>query len=350
MLSKVRKLSQFLWFSNVSLLALLCSVSCRDNASQAKATKEPPGISVVQDSLLKTVNVDQLRAMRWADITPTVESCTRSGMSMETLKVSESLTEDPVIYLRGLLHFSLGNADAARQEWAKLDPSRIPADYLYPAWRLEDSMSRGVVGETPNNPYEVHLAKAVDQEEASALVRARFHAAKMAWRKSLDAYLLTNPATWTPHDVQVFQSMELQAGYSRDVKVILAGALNGGQVRESLQTDLARLIKEDPVLDREVVESALKSSSALAQAALEGTSRSLALRQAFASNQFQKVIELASSVDPVNATDEMVLFAFLSAAQTRQQAEMDRWSRELLRRNPSDRNSSWIKKIKQEAR
>lgn len=341
--------TSFSSFSIVSLLVLFCSVSCRDNTNQAKASNESPGISVVQDSLQKTVDVDQLRSMRWKDISPTVESCSRSGLSMETLKVSEPLTESPVIYLRGLIHVSLGNVDAARQEWARLDPAQIPADHLYPVWRLAASSPIDSNGIAPNNPYEPYLVQAVEENLVGALVKARFYAAKTEWRKSLDAYLLTNPETWTPHDVQVFQTMKLQAGYSRDVKVILAGALNGGRVKESLQSDLARIIKVEPVLDREAIGAALKSNPALAKAAVEGASRSLAFRQAFASNQFQKVIELAAPIDPVNATDEMVLLSFLSSAQTRNEPEMDRWSKELFRRNPSDKNSSWIKKIKQEA-
>jgi hypothetical protein len=341
--------TSFSSFSIVSLLVLFCSVSCRDNTNQAKAANESPGISVVQDSLQKTVDVDQLRSMRWKDISPTVESCSRSGLSMETLKVSEPLTESPVIYLRGLIHVSLGNVDAARQEWARLDPAQIPADHLYPVWRLAASSPIDSNGIAPNNPYEPYLVKAVEENLVGALVKARFYAAKTEWRKSLDAYLLTNPETWTPHDVQVFQTMKLQAGYSRDVKVILAGALNGGRVKESLQSDLARIIKVEPVLDREAIGAALKSNPALAKAAVEGASRSLAFRQAFASNQFQKVIELAAPIDPVNATDEMVLLSFLSSAQTRNEQEMDRWSKELFRRNPTDKNSSWIKKIKQEA-
>lgn len=342
--------TSFSFCSIVSLLVLLCFVSCRDKTNQAKAANESPGISVVQDSVQKTVNVEPLRTMRWKDISPTVESCSRSGLSMETLKVSESLTEPPVIYLRGLIHVSLGNVDAARQEWARLDPAQIPADYLYPVWRLAASSPPDSNGIAPTNPYEPDLAKAVEENLVSPLVQARYHAAKTEWRKSLDAYLLTNPETWTPHDVQVFQTMKLQAGYSRDVKVILAGALNGGKVKESLQADLARIIKVEPVLDREAIGQALKSNPALAKAAAEGASRSLAFRQAFASNQFQKVIELAAPIDPINATDEMVLLSFLSSAQTRNEQEMNRWSKELLRRNPSDKNSSWIKKIKQEAR
>lgn len=307
-------------------------------------------MTVVFDSMSKTVSPASLESMRWQDLSPTAEVCIRHNLTQEALAVSVPLKQPQVIYLRALLQFALGNLEAASQEWARLDPAEIPADYLYPPWRLAASAQTPKSAAPPINRYEPFLAKAVADQTPSPLVQARFLAAKAEWRKSLDAYLLTNPENWTPHEIEVFRAMRLQAPHSRDAMVLLAGALNGGKIPASLQVQLAQLIKESPTPDLAALASALKSNPALAKAATEATDQSLALRQAFASNQFQRVIQISASTDPLSATDEMALLTFLSAAQIRNHSLMDTWAKELIRRNPSDQTSSWIKKIKDETR
>lgn len=303
-----------------------------------------PGTAVVVDSISKHVDRDALQAMRWEDIRPTAESCARHDLTEQTLKVTEDLTTAPVIYLRGLLKFTRNDADGAAGEWAKIDAAKIPADHLYAPWRLA-SLQKG--GE---NRYEGPLSKAVEETQASPLVRARFQSAHGHWREALDAYLLTNPATWSTYEIKTFAAMKLHAPSSHDIEVLMAGALAGGKVPDCLREDMARLIKGTPVPDREALASALRSNPEFAKAATKGLTESLALRQAFAADQFADVIGKVRSADPLEATDETVLLAFLSAARVKDLPVMETWAAELLRRAPNEKTRKWIATIRAEAR
>jgi hypothetical protein len=133
------------------------------------------------------------------------------------------------------------------------------------------------------------------------------------------------------------------------VQVLVSGALAGGRVSERLRGDLARLIRSSPEPDKQQLEAVLKNDPDFAKAATDAASDALALRQAFASNQFQQVLALSTDADPLLATDEEALLAFLSAAQLKEQAVMKRWADELLRRNPNEKTQSWITNIQAEA-
>ena len=292
----------------------------------------------------KSVDPDLLARMRWQDIAPTVESCARYRLAEETLRVADALAFPPVVYLRGLLRFSLGDPVGASGEWAKIDISAIPADHLYAPWRLASSAKSG------ENRYEVPLAQAVAENQASPLIRARFHSNHGMWRETLDAYLLSDPSTWSPYEVKIFSALKLQAPCSRDVEVLMAGALAGDRVPETLRGELARLIKGMPLPNKKLLATNLENNPAFAKAAIDGAARALALRQAFASNRFREVLEKVHSADPLRATDETVLLAFLSAARLKELSAAELWSGELLRRNPNEETRKWIATIRVEAR
>lgn len=319
--------------------AVFCLSACRKEPVTAS-----PGRAVVMDSLSKRVDRDALQAMRWEDIGPTAESCARHDLTEPTLEAAKDLSTPPVIYLRGLLKFTLNDTDGAAGEWAKIDVAVIPPDHLYAPWRLSSSRKDA------RNRYEAALTKAVEETRASPLVRARFLAARCHWREALDAYLLTDPANWSTYEIKTFAAMKLHAPSTHDVEVLMAGALAGGQVPDGLKLDMARLIKSNPVPDREALAGALRSDPEFAKAATKGMAESLALRQAFASDRYQDVIGKVRSADPLQATDETVLLAFLSAARVKDHPVMETWAAELLRRAPNPKTREWIARIRAEAR
>ncbi len=321
-------------------VAVLCLAGCRkEPAGTAAAAAKSAGRTVVFDSMSKSVNPAALEAMRWQDIAPTTESCARHRLTAETLKVSAGTASLPVIYLRGLLKFTLADLPGAEAEWATLDVSAIPADHLYAPWRLATS-GKG------ENRYEKPLADAVAENRASPLVCARFLASHGRWRDALDAYLLTDPSNWSTFEIKTFAAMKMQAPCSRDISVLMAGALSGGNVPQSLRRDLARLIKGTPLPDKEAFEASLRSDPALAKAAVDGAARALSLQQAFASNRFEEVLSQSRSADPLQATDQAALLTFLSAVQMKDAAATETWAGELLRRDPTDRNRQWIASIR----
>lgn len=324
--------------------AFLCVPACRKSTVTATSPAETPGQSVVFDSMSKTVDAATIQAIRWQDISPTVESCARNRLTEETLKASEAMTEEPVIYLRGLLKFTQSDMTGAAAEWAKLEPSRIPPDHLYAPWRLASSNK-----EQPNR-YEDPLAKAVNDKTAGPLTRARFHCTHDRWREGLEAYLQTDPASWTPFEIRMFAALKLQAPCTHDTEVMLAGALAGGNVPKGLELEVARLVRGTPLPDKAAVAEALKKDPVLAKAALDAASRSLEIRQAFASNLFSRVLEIVRPMKPVESTDEVVMLAFLSSAKMKDTPMMEIWAEELFRRNPTPQTRKWISAIREEAR
>ncbi|MCF7734426.1 MAG: hypothetical protein K9N23_22275 [Akkermansiaceae bacterium] len=317
-------------------------VACGKPGGKA-ADPAAAGRSVVVASLTGGISEAELSAMRWEDIAPTVEVCFKNGLTAQVLVVAAPLTQPPVVYLRGLLEFSREHPEQALAEWAKLDPAGIPADHLYAPWRL--SAAGG--GE---NRYAAPLAAAVKEGRASALVEARFHGSLGAYRDALSAYLRSDAAAWSPHDVALFRRMRQHAGCARDTAVLVAGALKGGRVPKSLLKDLAVIITEPLVPDKESIAAALKADPALAKAATVGVARLLALRQAFAANRFREVVDMNRATEPLEAADETVLLTFLAAAKIKDQPMTDRWGQELRRRKPSQDINQWITQIRTEPR
>lgn len=328
----------------IPLVAALCGAGCDRNPAAAQQAADTPGISVIYNTVSEGIDTGALEAMRWQDIGPSAEACSEKKLTEKTLEATASMALPPVIYLRGLLKFTAGDTAGAEAEWSKIDIAAIPPDYLYLPWRLGSS--------TPGaaNRYEEPLLKAVAENRAGPLVRARVHSIRGEWREALDAYLLSDPGDWSPFEIKTFGSIRLQAPYSRDAAVVLAGALAGGRVPKNLRVELAHLVKAPPTPDMAALEERLRNDPEFAKAAVAGAEKGLALRQAFASNKFQEVVDQTRSTDPMKATDEAVLLTFLSAAKVKDMPAAELWSAELLRRNPGDATRKWIKAILDEAR
>lgn len=324
--------------AGVCLFLAGCS---REEGKQADVSRA--GSSVVQDSRTGGVSAVGLKAMRWEDVVPTAETCMRNQLIEFVMAASGELADGPCIYLRGLLELSRADPDRARAEWARLDPAVMPPDFLYAPWRLA-----GIQG--GENRFAAPLAAAVKAGRAGALVTARWHAAEASWVTALESYLRTDPADWTPHEVEQFRMMKMYGATARDADQLLAGALRGGRVPQSLRGDLARLIKQTPRPDKAALAAALKSNPELAAAATEAASRQLALRQAFASNRFAEIVGKIREVDPSGASDETVLLAFLSASQVGEKPLADRWAQELHRRKPTAETAKWIAEIRKTTR
>ncbi len=328
----------------IPLVAALWSAGCDKKPAAAQQATDTPGISVVYNTVSEGIDTTALETMRWQDVSPSAEACIQKRLTEKILEATESMSAPPVIFFRGLLKFSASDTAGAATEWAKLNVADIPPDSLYMLWRVAGSL------EGAENPYEKPLTEAVAEKRASPLVRARFHSFRGEWREALDAYLQSDPADWSPFELKTFGAMRLQAPFSRDTAVVLAGALNGGRVPQSLRVPLARLIKETPAPDKEAFIAAIRNNPQIEKAAIAGAHKALALRQAFASDKFQDVVDQMRSTEPMQATDEAALLALLSATQVKDTRAAELWAAELLRRNPGESYRKWINEILAEAR
>lgn len=317
---------------------LVTASSCKRDP-EAEAAASPAGRSMVTPSASGMVDSDALESMRWQDIAATVETCVRHHLADTVLEKTGGSGAPPVIYLRGMLKFSRGDGQGAAAEWGRLDVEAVPADHLYAPWRLAASLG----GE---NRYAAALDDAVASGRASSLVCARHHGLHARWKECMAAYLKTDPAAWTTHETKTFALLKLQAPHARDVTVLMAGALAGGRVPDELKVDLARLVKETPVPDKEELATVLRTDPAFAVAAERAVADGLELRQAFAADRFAEVLRRVSTKKPEESPDEVVLLAFLSGVQQGDKDVADRWADELFRRNPKEETRIWIQEIR----
>lgn len=321
-----------LWFS-----------SCSSKPQRAKQEQPLVGSTVVFAAASGGVSADRFAAMRWEDIEPTAQSALRHGLSVEVMKVSSGINHPPCLYLRGILELAHSRPAEALAEWEKIPLEQIPVDALYAPWRLADATSG------PNR-YADLLSDSVKNGRASSLVAARWYGISAEFLPALEEYLKTDPAQWTRHEVEQFRIMKLHAPVAADVDRLLAGALRGKRLPRQLRGALARLIKEQPLPDSERVAEMLENNPEFASAATRAAAQQLELRQAFAANRFDEVVEKTRSISETEASSEMALLAFLSASQVGDRSCADRWAEELLRRNPETETQTWIDNIRKSSR
>ena len=325
----------------VGVLLLLCA--CSKQGKTVSEEKRVVGATVVYASASGGVSADRFSSMRWEDIAPTAETILRHGLSDEVMKVSAGVENSACRYLRGMLELAHSRPHQAAAEWQKIPLDQIPVDALYAPWRLAAESA-------VENRYAKPLAEAVKAGKTSSLVAARWHALAGDFLPSLEEYLATDPAQWTPHEIEQFRIMKLHAPVASDVDRLLAGALAGKRLPKELRGSLAQLIKIDPAPNMQCLEELLKTNPEFAEAATRAAARQLELRQAFAANRFDEVLEKSRAMNLTEAPTETVLLIFLSASQRGDHATADRWAEELLRRNPGSENQTWIDNIRKSSR
>lgn len=290
---------------------------------------------------------ESLQTMRWSDVAATARAAHASGATEALVEVAAECDEAPVRYLVGLVELSHNRPERARVAWEGLDPFAIPGDHLYAPWRLV-----GEIDPTGDNRYDEPLAEAVRRQAVAPLIRARFLSAQASWAEALEAYLRTDPASWTRHDLGFFRRLRTYSPAARDTKILLAAALRGGRVPVSLREPISALIKgtgddgQKEIL-REKLAAKLGEDPELARLALAAAACQLELRVAFGESRFEDVLNQSRTADPVEATDETVLLTFLAAVKTGSDQVAEKWSRELRRRNPEKNVKQWIESVKE---
>ncbi|MBB5350892.1 hypothetical protein HNR46_001126 [Haloferula luteola] len=318
---------------------LFCSGCSRKVPEQVESPL--PGTSVVIASASGGVDRQRLETMLWQDIAPTAETTLSLGLISEVMAASDGSEASPCRYLRGLLELSSNHPEEASNEWAAIPLEDFPPDFLYAPWRVAESTAKDA------NRYTEPLTAAVTDNKTSPLVTARWHGGHGAFNRALSAYLKSDPAQWTPHELEQLRVMKLYQPLTSEVTRMVAGALKGGRIPKALQADFLQLLQAPAEPDKEQVTELLKSDPVVARAAVEGARRQLDLRQAFASDRFEDVVAQTRNLDTATATDETVLLAFLASTRTGEKDLASRWAEELLRRKPGSETETWIQNIQQ---
>jgi hypothetical protein len=240
-------------------------------------------------------------------------------------------------YLRGLLHLSLGSAEAARNDFSGLEVEGIPARYLYAPFRLEEAL-----GDSDGNPYLKRLRREALKGGLDGLQRGRILSRTGDFEDSLEGYLASDPAKWRAYDVESFRLLIAQPALESSVHHLIEAGKD--RMNPVVLTSATYLLAENGLSDaeRRTVEKLVHGDKELAIAAVRQV---IEARRAFVERRFDSLIQSNVGRSPVMAGDELCLLLFVSAVATNNRLEADRWGQELGRRFDDEETRTWIRSL-----
>jgi hypothetical protein len=333
----------------VSAICIFCGTWVLVRSDKSSDADSPPaGRNLLRGSL--PVQAGQLQSMKWEDIVPTIEGLASSDYKPDTLALTNGMTNAPSTYFRALLLLSQNKLESALALMESIDQRQLPAGHLYAPYRLH-----AVLRPSTPNPYIADLNAARDQRNLPELTEARLNAQQGAAAAALKAYMRSDPRHWTGHDVELLTGMLRHAGVGGDTRSMVSAAIRGRRMDPSVKAELSALVADRPgradatgILQTNLLEY-LKRDSAARDIAISAATNQLQFRQRFARGEHQALLTEHKLSHPVNLPEETVLLLTLAAAGERNALDLDRWSQELKRRNPSPEVASWIQEIKRAA-
>ena len=230
----------------------------------------------------------------------------------------------------------------ARSTFRRIPADKLPADFLYAPYRLQQQLAPG-----EPNEYRDPLLRAVHAAVVPALIRARVLAAEGDLGPALEAYAKTDPADWTSYDLQSFRLLRLHAGYAGETGTMLLAAIKANRMAEKLRAPVAALLRAagggpaagafDPQLTQ-----LLQAQPALRAAVTAGIVRQLQLRQKFIRRDYAGLLADHAGTAPASLGDETVLLLVLAAASERNPTAWAVWSQELRRRYRDPEVEKWL--------
>jgi hypothetical protein len=349
----VKNLNRKPWAAALTFAAIciICGAWALVRSDKSSDADSPPaGKNLLRGSL--PVQAGQLQSMKWEDIAPTIEGLVSSDCTPDTLlALANGMTNAPATYFRALLLLSQNKLESALALMESIDQKQLPAGHLYAPYRLH-----ALLRPTIPNPYIADLKAARDQRNLPELAEARLNAQQGAAADALKAYMRSDPRDWTGHDVELLTGMLRHAGVGGDTRSMVSAAVRGRRMDPKVKAELSALVAgrqrgadATGILQTNLLEY-LKRDSAARDIAISAATNQLQFRQRFARGEHQALLAEHKLSHPVNMPEETVLLLTLAAASERSALDLDRWSHELKRRNPSPEVASWIQEIKRAAR
>lgn len=318
---------------------------------------KPEGLdsSTVQDQYMQNSPLEakiteitpaQLSAMRWNDLAKVVSEITANPEKvLHVTRLIDDIGTPVTLYLQALLLLSQRQPKEAMNAFDQIEINAIPADFLYAPHRLHQATKGNI-----NDKYLLLLEKAVKDNKTSALIKARVLAANGNLENAFSSYLKSDPASWASYDLKLFGSIGSNQGLSVDLTRMITGAIASGRVKTGLLTQLKQIANQ-PVSNSEIagfeerIKNAIRKNTPEGRIAIESAKTLLRDRKIFISRQYQKLIKLYLTSEPIKLATETVLLLFLSSVDQSNLQQAETWGQELKRRHAEAEVKVWVNKM-----
>ena len=131
---------------------------------------------------------------------------------------------------------------------------------------------------------------------------------------------------------------------------MITGAISSGRVKTGLLPQLKQIAYQ-PVSNSEIagfeerIKNAIRKNTPEGRIAIESAKTLLRDRKIFISRQYQKLIKLYLTSEPIKLATETVLLLFLSSVDQSNLQQAETWGQELKRRYAEAEVKVWVNKM-----
>lgn len=330
----------------VAIVALvLTAVSISPQYLQDTVTDQHTPINSPVIGAQTRITSEQLSAMRWNDLGMVVATITANPDEIGRVAgLIENISTPVTLYLQALLILAQNQPKQALVVFNQIQIDRIPPDFLYAPHRLHQSINGDA-----NDKYQELLEKAVAENKTSALISARVQATNGVLENALSSYLQSDPANWASYDLVLFKSIGSYQGLSVDLARMITGAIASGRVKADLIPQLTQIARQPVDISETTdfekrIRVAIKNRTPEGKIALASARNLLRDRKIFLSRQYQDLISLYHTVEPIKLSTETVLLLFLSSVEIKNREQAETWGQELKRRHAETEVRDWVNK------
>lgn len=291
------------------------------------------------------ISLDLLNELDWRHLDEMLRIVGKDSEKIDQMiQISAEVRTPAALYLRGFVLMINNQPLQALTVFNQLNIRDIPANFLYPVYRLHRQIQPGSVSV---NRYLNALNKAIGSGSVSPLIAARVQAQDGDLYSALFSYLKTDPAQWATYDIKCIKRISQHSGLYSEVLRMISGAVKSRRLSEQVEEPLRRLLtakidSEEVIEFKRILENELLTDSSSGKIAVSSIRQMLENRTLFLQRDYQQILSKHQGTDPLMAANESVLILFLSSVQLNNRLEMDRWGQEIKRRFPNREVADWV--------
>ena len=336
----------------VALIGIFAFKAQRYIAGLRDKKPYPAPAEVRDDAVAGTeISIEKLNALEWQNVDELIRAVASDNDRIhQIIQLTADVQNSAAVYLRGFVQMTTGKPLQALKSFDRLVVDDMPAEFLYPPYRLQRQMRPG-----ETNRYLAALNRAIDAGNVSPLVKARVQSQEGDPYSAISSYLKTDPAQWVTYDVDCIRNIGQHSGLTSEMRRMVFGALKSGRVSAKIQEPLRRVLvlEADPTgvraFKRKLKKELIQNSST-GKIAVSSMKQVLDTRKLFLQRDYQTIINQYQNANPMAVPDETVLLLFLSGVSLKDRLEADRWGQEIKRRYSNQEVIDWVSELTTSAR
>ena len=270
--------------------------------SQLYLKSQAPSTTVAPENILNlsdnmTMSVDLLNELDWQNLDDMLRIVGKDSEKRDqVIQISANMQNPAALYLRGFVLMVNNQPLKALTVFNQLNIRDIPANFLYPVYRLHRQMQPGSVSV---NRYLHTLKRAISSGSVSPLIAARVEAQEGDLYSALSNYLKTDPGQWVTYDVKCIKRIGQHSGLYSEVLRMISGAVKSRRLSEEVEEPLRRLLtlekdSEELTAFKRSLEKELQQDSSSGKIAVSSIKRMLDDRTIFLQRDYQKILSKCS--------------------------------------------------------